>query len=77
MICLDLRTIAELATMIKSLTGDLVDIKYIPSNIPNRDCIFDNSKLRKLLLKDFLPFKDSLKREYEYMRKVLADDFHF
>lgn len=65
-------TIRELANMIKKLSGDAIEIEYIPSSIPNRDCIFDNSKLKAFLLKDLLPFRDGLKREYQYMREMLG-----
>lgn len=64
-------SIGELAVMIQGLSEDKVNIDFIDCNAPNRDCIFDNSKIKKYLLKDYIPFKVGLEEEFKYMKELL------
>ena len=61
-------TIKQLVDNIIELSDKNIKVKYIPSNTPNRNLIFDNSKLKKYLLSDLTKFQVGLQNEYEYMR---------
>ena len=63
-------SVEELALTIKKLSGNKVDINYIPTNIKNRDYIFDNSKLTQKLISDFIPFSEGIEREYKYLERM-------
>ena len=69
-------TINELAEEIKNNSENHINIKHIPTNIPNRNCIFDNSKLIDTLLKQFTPFKIGLKKEMEYIREKIKNEYN-
>ena len=64
-------SVEELALMIKKLSSDKVDIKYIPSKAKNRFYIFDNSKLTQKLISNFVPFREGLEREYKYLERMI------
>lgn len=60
-------TVEELAVMIKKLSGDRVDIDYIPAQAKNRNYLFDNSRLKQRLISEFVPLCEGLEREYKYL----------
>ncbi len=64
-------TVEELALMIRKLSGDKVDINYIPSQVKNREYLFDNSKLTQKLINEFVPFREGLEREYRYLERMI------
>lgn len=61
-------TINELANMIRTYTNNQISIVYISSDIENINYIFDNSKMRRLLLSELTPLKIGLRQEYDYLR---------
>ena len=62
-------TINELADMILRLSGNGIQITHCPSSLPNRNLIFDNSKLMTTLLSELVPLEKGLAREIEYFKK--------
>ena len=64
-------TVKGLAELICSISGENISINYINSDIPNQDCLFDNSKMRQLLLSQLTPLKRGLEKEYRYMEGLL------
>lgn len=63
-------TIADLIKKIIGISQKNINIKYIPSNTPNRNLIFDNSKLKKYLIPNLTSLQDGLIKEYQYMEKL-------
>lgn len=61
-------TINELANMIRLYTNNKINIEYTSSDIENINYIFDNSKMRRLLLSELTPLKIGLRQEYDYLR---------
>ena len=64
-------TINELADAIKNNCGNNININHVSTDILNRNCIFDNSKLMHTLLQELTPFKVGLKKEMEYMKEQI------
>lgn len=60
-------TINELANIIRSFTNDKVNIEHISSDTENKNYVFDNSKMRRLLLDELIPLKNGLRQEYDYL----------
>ena len=61
-------TINQLAEKVNKVAGTAVGVRHIEATAPNRDCIFDNSRLREKLHPSFVPFDEGLAREIDYMR---------
>ena len=49
------------------ISGKNIEIIYKNTNTPNRNLIFDNSKLKSLLLKNLVSLDEGLRREYLYI----------
>ena len=62
-------SIYELAEKIIKLTGRKSSVIHIPTEIYNKNLVFENRKLMNTLLSSFTPLEDGLKREINYMRK--------
>lgn len=63
-------TITDLVRKIIEISQKNINIKYIPSNIPNRNLIFDNAKLKQYLIPNLTSLQDGLIKEYQYMEKL-------
>lgn len=63
-------TITDLVRKIIEISQKNINIKYIPSNIPNRNLIFDNAKLKQYLIPNLTCLQDGLIEEYQYMEKL-------
>ena len=68
-------TINELAKEIQNNCGNNININHISTDRPNRNCIFDNSKLMNTLLQTLTPFEIGLKREIEYMKEQISNEY--
>jgi nucleoside-diphosphate-sugar epimerase len=64
-------TINQLADMICSYVDGSVNIIHTPVDTPNVNFVFDNSKLRKYLLKSLTKLEMGLKKECDYMKEKL------
>lgn len=64
-------TINDLAEYIRQLSKKNIRIKHLVSDMPNRNCVFDNSKMKSLLLSTLVPLKEGLKKEYGYMEGLI------
>ena len=64
-------TINALASMIVRLSGagSRIQIKHCPSDFPNRNLVFDNTRLMTTLLTELVPLETGLAREIAYIRK--------
>ena len=63
-------TINELINKIIKISGKNIKISHVETNIPNRNLIFDNSLMKKLLLPEITKFDNGLEKEYKYMEKL-------
>jgi nucleoside-diphosphate-sugar epimerase len=52
-----------------------ISIKYIPTTIGNKNLIFNNSKLKNILLNKFTPILEGLQKEYLYMKGKYAREY--
>ncbi len=64
-------TIRQLAELICTYEKKQIQIIHVRSSAPNINYIFDNTKMKNLLLRDLTPLQIGLKREYEYMQEKL------
>lgn len=64
-------SINHLAKVIRDISGRKIQIKYIESDNINQDYLFDNQKMKKLLLDKFTSLEDGLKNEYQYMESKI------
>lgn len=64
-------SIKTLAEMINSISGSGVLIKHTDSDLPNRNLCFNNQKLMSTLLNQLTSLENGLKREIDYMKRVL------
>ena len=65
-------TIKNLAKLLIKTAGSNTNIEYVETIDANqRDFIFDNSKMKKLLLKEEIDFSLGIKIEYNYMKNLL------
>ena len=62
-------TINKLANLIVNLAESESDIIHIPTENPNRNLVFDNKKLRSILLSSLIPLDEGLRNEIEYMKR--------
>lgn len=69
-------TINDLAKLIDSFSDHSVRIHHVNVENHNIDYIFNNSKLKKLLISSFLPLKVGLKREYSYMKEKICNEYN-
>lgn len=69
-------TINQLAKLIQKISKSNVGIEHIPTEMENRNCIFDNYKLKNTLLDKFIPFEIGLQREMDYMEKKINNELH-
>jgi nucleoside-diphosphate-sugar epimerase len=60
-------TIEDLVKKLISISGKNIAIKHIPTNVPNRNLVFDNAKLKVLLAGSLIPLDNGLEQEYNYM----------
>lgn len=64
-------SINELAELIRSFSENNIAIVHNDNHQPNVDFVFDNSKLKQYLLQDLTLLKDGLRKEYNYMKRIL------
>lgn len=62
-------TINQLVENIINISGKDIKIKHIPTSIPNRNLIFNNLRLKELLLSNLVTFHEGLAEEYKYMKE--------
>ena len=62
-------TINQLVESIINISNKDIKTMHISTNIPNRNLIFDNSKLKELLLFNLVTFQEGLAEEYKYMKE--------
>jgi len=60
-------SIEHLVKAIIACSGKSIEIKYLSSNAPKRDLVFDNRLLKEKLLSSEIDFLEGLKEEYNYM----------
>lgn len=65
-------TVRGLADIITRYTGSASVISCADGSVPARDCIYDNTKLKALLLPELTPFAEGLGREINYMRERMG-----
>lgn len=63
-------TINDLVKKINSYSDTPSEIKYIKSEIPNKNFVFDATLLKKYLLPEETAFDVVLKEEFNYMKKL-------
>ena len=63
-------TVAQLAEKIARLAENRVHIEYVSSQATERSYIYDNSKMKAMLLRGLTPFDEGLRREYEHMKNI-------
>ena len=63
-------SIKELIKEIITLSRKKPKIDLIKKRTPNRDLVFDNSKMRDLLCKPNVKLRDGLLKEWNYMKKL-------
>ncbi len=61
-------TLNELAGKIVELSDAEVSIRHKESSAPERDLVFDNTKLMRYLHQSLTPFETGLNREIQYLR---------
>ena len=62
-------SINELIHKIDKISKKKSVIEMVPKKLPNRDLVFDNSKMKKILLNDFISLEKGLLSEIRYMMK--------
>ena len=60
-------SVKNLVEKLIKISGKNIEIIYKNTDTPNRNLIFDNSKLKKLLLTKLVSLEEGLKREYLYV----------
>lgn len=65
-------TVNELVNKLVLLNGKNLHPERIQSGTKGRDLIFDNTKMKKLLLPEETPFDTGLFEEWQYMKKLKA-----
>ncbi len=63
-------SVNQLAEQIRSICGNNLQIRHISSEIPEHDLLFDNTRLRQLLLPTLTPFPKGLAYEIKYMKDL-------
>lgn len=64
-------SVKELVEQIVKLMGPSHQIEYIASNHSARDLVFDNSKMKKYLLSEFISLEEGLSKEINFMKNKL------
>ena len=64
-------SVKELVKQIIKLTAPNHKIEYIASNHSSRDLVFDNSKMKKHLLSEFISLEEGLSNEINFMKNKL------
>jgi len=60
-------TIKQLLDKLIALSGKAPVIENLPLSAPGRDLVFDNTKMKSLLLSTELPLDEGLEKEWRYM----------
>jgi len=63
-------TIAELVNKLVALSGKNASVEIIPAQVPGRDMIFDNSKMKKFLLSRETVLDEGLLEEWNLMKNL-------
>ena len=63
-------TIKELINKVVKISNKNIKISHVETNISNRNLIFDNSLMKKLLLSEITKIDTGLKKEYHYMENL-------
>ena len=63
-------TIAELVNKLIALSGKEASIEIIPAEVPSRDLVFDNSKMKEFLLSNETSLDEGLLEEWAYMKNL-------
>lgn len=61
-------TIKELVYLLKEISGSSSEVEFLGTTSGMRDLIFDNTKMKKLLLSAETPLKQGLTEEWTYMK---------
>lgn len=64
-------TIDQLVNILSGLSNVKLNIQIIPQPNKGKDYIFDNSKMKELLLSAEIPLIEGLKKEFNYMKSLL------
>ncbi len=63
-------TIKELINKVIKISDKNIKISHVETNIPNRNLIFDNSLMKKILLSEITKLDNGLEKEYHYMENL-------
>ncbi len=61
-------SVNQLAKLIHTICGSHSQIRHVLSEVPEHDLLFDNTRLRQLLLPALTPFTEGLTKEITYMK---------
>ena len=65
-------TIAALVDKLVALSGKNIVPEVVPVDIPGKDFVFDNNKMKELLFSNETPLEEGLLQEWTYMKNLQA-----
>ena len=65
-------TIAALVNKLIALSGKNIFPEILPTDVPGRDFVFDNSKMKQFLLSEETALDEGLLKEWTYMKNLLS-----